>query len=753
MIKILQNRNSSKSTIISRNDDNKKKISYGNNISSIINLANIFSESELSSYNISNQEADSLNTSDNIMLVNLESILDEENLLFEELDYIQLPELDISANVENLFTDDQISFQVPLHELYLDNLNIFTPSSLSELLSRSLKNTKDLDINIFSHEIINIGVPKRSSLDSNILFLYHNDIANNTILNLKLEALDRSFFKFRETVIKKVRDNEVVTVHANAQKNIAGSRHYIHAEDVAEALLFLYNYDIAIDLNPGYQEAYNNRAATLQELGHVDEAINDYKKAISLKPDYTSAHVNLSAVLKSMERNEEALISIDKALALNPHLLEALNNKGAILKALGRLDEACNCYEKSLEIKPDYPEALTNLGNLHMERGQLEIALSKHEAAIAIKSNFSTAHENMGGTLYKMGRLKEAESALRLALKLNPDNRDPEFGLSITILSLGQLQEGWEKYESRVGHINIGWQNHESRKSLDRAATDFPQPQWDGSSLAGKRIILWGDQGLGDEIRFASIVPDLQKTEAIITIECDPRLTDIFARSFPDVNIFATPYTGAAEQPDQFDYQCPLAGLARFFRNDYEAFTKDKPGYLKADPALIKLWKKRLSDISDQPKIGLSWNSAVKERASHFASIEELAPILNIDGVDFVNLQSQDSSEDIAKAKEKFGIEIHSWDDLDNRNDLNGVAALTSCLDLVISFPCFSSELAGAIGVPTFCFVDHKDSFDELGSKDNIWYPNTHHISKDRNEQWTPVFKKIVEKTRSRLGL
>ena len=313
--------------------------------------------------------------------------------------------------------------------------------------------------------------------------------------------------------------------------------------------------------------------------------------------------------------------------------------------------------------------------------------------------------------------------------------------LSMNILRMGQLREGW--------------QNYESRKSLDRAATDFPQPQWDGSSLAGKRIILWREQGLGDEVRFASIVPDLQKTEAIITIECDQRLTDIFARSFPDINILATPYTGAAEQPDQFDYQCPLAGLARFFRNDYEAFTKDKPGYLKADPALIKLWKKRLSDISDQPKIGLSWNSAVKvpERASIYASIEELAPILNIDGIDFINLQSHDSSEDIAKAKEKFGIEIHSWDDLDNRNDLNGVAALTSCLDLVISFPCFSSEFAGAIGVPTFCFVDHKDSFDELGSKDNIWYPNTHHISKDRNEQWPPVFKKIVEKTRSRLSL
>ena len=518
----------------------------------------------------------------------------------------------------------------------------------------------------------------------------------------------------------------------------------------------------AIQINPGNAAYHSNLGNALKDLKRADEAAESYRKALSILPDFASAHSNLGAALRELGQLQDAMNSLQRAIALQPDLASAHVNLGNVLKDMGQAESAVKSFRKALDIEASDSIALGSLVNLIQGQNQLDMALVYCCKAIALNPNCVMAHQNKGEVFYKMGNLKEAEKSYRRALELELHNPQSKVNLSTVLLSMGQLEEGWKHYESRTIILlnidkatNINQKPNWARSRISRTTADFPQPQWDGSSLAGKRIILWGDQGLGDEVRFASIVPDLQKTEAIITIECDQRLTDIFARSFPDVNIFATPYTGAAEQPDQFDYQCPLAGLARFFRNDYEAFTKDKPGYLKADPALIKLWKKRLSDISDRPKIGLSWNSAVKvpERASIYASIEELAPILNIDGIDFVNLQSQDSSEDIAKAKEKFGIEIHSWDDLDNRNDLNGVAALTSCLDLVISFPCFSSELAGAIGVQTFCFVDHKDSFDELGSKDNIWYPNTHHISKDRNEQWPPVFEKIVEKTRSRLGL
>jgi ADP-heptose:LPS heptosyltransferase len=140
-------------------------------------------------------------------------------------------------------------------------------------------------------------------------------------------------------------------------------------------------------------------------------------------------------------------------------------------------------------------------------------------------------------------------------------------------------------------------------------------------------------------------------------------------------------------------------------------------------------------------------------RIPHYASMEELAPILTIDGIDFINLQSHECDRDIAEARERYGVDIHAWKDIDLRNDLNGVAALTSCLDLVISFPTFSSEFAGALGVPTVCFVNHKENLDQLGTEDAVWYPHTHYVSKTRTEPWQGVLDKIAEIARTKLGL
>ena len=450
-----------------------------------------------------------------------------------------------------------------------------------------------------------------------------------------------------------------------------------------------------------------------------------------------------------MNHFKEAAKSCRMALGINHQNVLAHNNLGVALVRMDCKEEAEDSFHNALKFNPNFTEALGNLGNLLEGKNHLKEAAEYYRKAIKVDPNIARIHGSLGNTLELRDNLNEAEQAYRRGLELDPAHRQTKVNLSMNLLRSGHLKEGWDYFESR-----FSFAPDQQRKRETKAAF-FPQPQWDGSTLVEKRIILWGDQGLGDDVRYASIIPDLQKTGADVTIECDKRLTDIFSRSFPDATILAAPYSGAAKEPEQFDYQSPLASLARFFRNDYESFANDGPGYLKADPALITFWDKRLKDISARPKVGLSWSSFVQipARTPLYASIEELAPILNISGVDFVNLQNFECNEDIAEARERFGIEIHSWDDLDNKNDLNGAAALTSCLDLVISYPGFTSELAGSLGVPTLCFVNHKDSFEELGSKDNIWYLNTHHVCKNRNEPWQLVFEEIAEITQSKFGL
>ena len=278
------------------------------------------------------------------------------------------------------------------------------------------------------------------------------------------------------------------------------------------------------------------------------------------------------------------------------------------------------------------------------------------------------------------------------------------------------------------------------------SARAYPHPRWDGSPLEGKSILLWGEQGIGDEIRYASMIPDVLVTGASVSIVCDERLVDLFARSFDGARVFAAPFAEKDAGVDAFDYQCPFGSLGKFLRPDKDSFPADRVNYLKADPELMKFWKERLSDISDRPKVGLAWSSALMlpMRILQYASIEELAPILTLDGIDLINLQNHESHEDINEAKERYGVDIHSWNDLNLKNDLNGVAALTSALDLVISFPTFSSEVAGALGVPTLCFAFHKKIIDQLGTKDAIWYPQIHYVSKNRTEPWQGVLEEIA---------
>ena len=187
MNKFFQNKKSSAIKLVKTDVENRTNTSFIS-ISKKENLKDIFSESELTSYDKNNKiESNLFIDNSSQVIIDLERI-SEENLLIE----YNLPDIDTGVDIENFIPgNDQINIELPLYEYYLDQLNVFAPTGLSELLSKSLKNTKDFKINILSHEIVNMSVPKGSHLDSDILFLYRNDIDNETLLSLKLESLDR----------------------------------------------------------------------------------------------------------------------------------------------------------------------------------------------------------------------------------------------------------------------------------------------------------------------------------------------------------------------------------------------------------------------------------------------------------------------------------------------------------------------------------------------------------------------------------
>ena len=259
----------------------------------------------------------------------------------------------------------------------------------------------------------------------------------------------------------------------------------------------------------------------LKDLGRLDEAVASFHKALAIKPDYAEAHTNLGTVRQKQERLEDAAASHEKAIRLKPDLAEAHCNLGNVFKEQGRLKEGEAACRRAIELKPEYPEAHTNLGSVLENQDRLEEGEATCRHAIELKPEYALAHANLAQFLFRKGHLKEA----------------------------------WDEYEWR-------WRTPEQALS----AGAYPQPRWDGSPLKGKSILLWGEQGIGDVIRYAGMIPDVLGTGASVSIVCDERVVDIFARSFDGARVSATPITEAGAEKDSgadgHDYQCPfLTGL------------------------------------------------------------------------------------------------------------------------------------------------------------------------------------------------
>ena len=502
-------------------------------------------------------------------------------------------------------------------------------------------------------------------------------------------------------------------------------------------------YRNAIAVNPHHAGAYDNLGNTLKAQGKLVEALSAYEQATTVDPNFANAYYNLGVLQMEQARPENAISSFRHALTLAPDHPALLCNLGLAYRDTNQLDDAVDCYGKALEINPDFAEAHNNLGNALHAMQRMDDAIASFKLAITTAPENAAAYANLGSIFQEIGQLEEAEIFCRQALALEPENADAHFTLAMVLLRTGRLKEGWQEYEWR-------WQSGIFRVS-PRA---FPQLQWDGSSLAGKRILLWAEQGIGDEVRYASMVPEILKSGADVTIECNERLVDIFTRSFSGTTVRPAPYKEAESGQDPFDYQCSLASLGQFFRNDFDSFRSNSGPYLYADEQLVMDWNNRLKEISDFPKIGLTWSGSIsgRDRDHKNAHISELSPILSMPEITFVNLQSHDSEKDIAEAKALYGVDIHAWDDLDLRNDLENVAALTSHLDLVVSIQTFAAEFAGALGVPTLCFHSDRTSLDLLGTGNAIWYPKTKYLSKNqRDDSWQGVFVDLSDSIRERL--
>ena len=445
----------------------------------------------------------------------------------------------------------------------------------------------------------------------------------------------------------------------------------------------------AIELNNASADAHNNYGRVLLQLRRFDEALVSIERALALMPDQPNALINRAAILIEQQNFADALKDIARVLEKDPHSVDGWTKRGNVLVATGDIQQAIECYSKALSIKPDHTEALNNRGCQFGEIGRLQDALVDYDRVIEINPDHAEAWINRGHMLVELHREEECLVAYRQAHTLMPHHPDATYNEALNLLRLGDFKCGWEKYELR-------W----FIRDFKRSQRKYPVSRWSGDAVQGP-LLVSSEQGLGDQILFSSMLPDLAARVREITVEVEPRLVSLFARSFPGVNVVARGtelYDGPAAA------HIYMGSLGRHLRPDWGSFPVRENGYLRCDNELSARLRARLHD--GRKVIGLSWSSTnLRYGTSKSVQLHDFASVLRLPNSRFVDLQYGDTQAERQAVEQDLGISVERLPDVDNLNDIDALASLVAACDIVVSISNTTAHLAGALGKETYLLV------------------------------------------------
>ncbi len=507
------------------------------------------------------------------------------------------------------------------------------------------------------------------------------------------------------------------------------------------------------------------KAALAQHTaGRLDEAERLYLQILAIDPRHADSLHLLGMIAHQAGCHALAVERISAAIAVNPRSAVYHLNLGTVHHAQGNLDAAACCYQRAIALKPDFAEAHYNLGNLRQLQGQLDTSALCYRQALALRPALADAHHQMGNLQLSQDRLQEAVACYHQALALNPNLAEARYNLGHVLQSLGRLDESMACYERALalrpdygqahfamalaqllgGDYAAGWRNYEARwQSEDHRTPMRPYrlPRWHGEALPSGRLLLWGEQGIGDEIMFAALVPDVLRAGSRCVLDCDPRLVPLFARSFPAVEVVARP---ASEDAAELDIRAhiPCGSLPGFFRTNQAAFAAATSPYLVADPAEAERFRAKYDD--GRRLVGLAWHTnSAKTGRDRSIGLELLAPLLARRDCQWISLQYGDPGAIEAEAA-RTAAPIVVDRSVDQFADLDRFAAQVAAMDLVIAVDNSTAHLAGALGVPVWLLLPFSPDWRWLAEGDaSLWYPSMRLFRQTNSEDWPPVVKHV----------
>lgn len=496
----------------------------------------------------------------------------------------------------------------------------------------------------------------------------------------------------------------------------------IRRNDYKEAEL-LFNKILSID--PTDYQARSNLALLYFETGKIDQLHQVAQKLVEDFPN--DAGVLNKFAVSQLRRNQtkEAYETLKKAAALDESRFETFLNLSSIAGEVGDLRGGLEYSLKAISLDPSSPSAHINLGSALMTAGKPDEAKYSFETALELDPENYFAQTNLAVLATRGGNHERAVLEYEKCLaKGHPDPveiKKLNFFMGLSYLNLGALERGWKHYKE--GFVP-------GATNARNPVRSFKKPYWDFDLSKKVRLLVWREQGLGDELFFFSALNDLRKHSGLIdvVVESDHRLVGLLRRSFPEFNIRPQAYWDDAEFTavfDDYDFHIPVADLFGFFRKNLESFKNSGP-YLKVDEEASSLFDRRLGPRDGKIRLGICWRSGALSALRNFSytTLIDWIDILKLNNVQIINLQYGDTENERLKTSRELGIFINHWPDLDLKDDLDNTAALCSQLDLVLSVGTASAQLACAVGTPTI-ILSTQPGWTSFGTAQYPVYPNS----------------------------
>ncbi|ESQ76445.1 tetratricopeptide repeat protein [Asticcacaulis sp. AC402] len=502
----------------------------------------------------------------------------------------------------------------------------------------------------------------------------------------------------------------------------------------------------ALHVDEKSAQAWHVLAIAREKAGDLKTAITCFETALRISPEDAYIANDLGRLAFRLSLNDLAQKFFLHFLASHPNHPEAMNNLASVLREKNDLDGAIEVLQTAIAAHPEDPQLWNAIGTVINARGDTETAGIFYREALKFDPDHCHGNYNYGNVLTSLGQFEDARRYFDHAL---PRFTDPmnvytcKLSMAFAYLAEGDLKNGWTWYRART-----------KENTPEHTVYMVQRPRWDSDMpLEGKRIFVSAEQGLGDEIMFGSLLPDLIREvgpSGHVGIGVEKRLVPLFQKGFPDCTVVhhhTVKHQGHTVRifPDikdwgSWDAYALMCDFLPRYRSKIEDFTQHQT-FFRPDPERVAYWKAILSGLNDKPKVGVLWKSAISHsrRNRYYSPFDDWKEVLSLDGIQFINLQYGDTEAEMEEAR-NLGLDIWTPPGIDLKNDLDDLSALCMAMNCILGPANATSNIAAAAGVKIW-IASLANTWISLGTGRLPWYADTRLFFADNALDWQPVMQ------------